>query len=176
MVSILKETMLIEAHINEIRVDQIYIKDSVKNYYAEVFQKYQVTKDEFEKSLEHYSAMPDTLHLIYSEVLDNLLAMEVELESVQINTEKIQPIGKNIVSKIIQNSPIHNLFLKDTISKNEIMDSIEVYFTLNDSLLKSNNTNLSSFKLSLNNIMHNQIIYSTLLIDLKKDTIPNKDQ
>jgi len=102
--------------------------------------------------------------------------MEVELESVQSNTEKIQPIGKNIVSKIIQNSPIHNLFLKDTISKNEIMDSIEVYFTLNDSLLKSNNTNLSSFKLSLNNIMHNQIIYSTLLIDLKKDTIPNKDQ
>lgn len=170
MVGLIKETMLIEAHLNEIRVDQIYIKDSADNYYAEVFERYNTNKEEFDRSMQFYAKQPELIDSMYSLVLDELLEMEVKLDAVQINTENIQPIGKNVVVEIIHQTPHEYLFFADSISKEEIRDSLSIYLEHSDSILRSRKTNLSSFMMSLNNIMHNEIIYSSLLTDLK-----NKD-
>ena len=170
MIGIIKETMLIEAHLNEIRVDQIYIKDSVDNYYAEVFEKYNTDKEIFDKSMQFYAKQPVILDSIYSKVLDELLEMEVKLEAVQLNTENIQPIGKHIVAEIIHNTPYEHLFFMDSISKSEIKDSLSKYLEFEDSSLVNHNTNLSSFMMSLNNIMHNPIIFTSLISNLNEKT------
>lgn len=167
MEGLIKETMLIEAHLNEIRVDQIYIKDSADNYYAEVFEKYHTNKEEFDRSMQHYAKQPVLLDSMYSNVLDELLEMEVKLDAVQISTENIQPIGKNIVAEIIHLTPHEHLFFIDTVSKTTIKDSLSKYLEHEDSILRSRKTNLSSFTMSLNNIMHNPVIYSSLIKDLK---------
>ena len=58
---IILELQLIEAHLNEVRVDQSVIRDSANNYFQEIFEKHDVSFADFHSTIDYYASQPEEL-------------------------------------------------------------------------------------------------------------------
>lgn len=76
MVSALVDLHLIEGA----KVGQKVMGDTVKinTYYAKMYQKYGVTRKQFEKSFKFYSEHPDDMNKMYQEVIERLNKIQQE--------------------------------------------------------------------------------------------------
>ncbi len=76
MVSALVDMHLIEGA----KVGQKIMGDTVKisTYYAKMYEKYGVTKKQFEKSFQFYSEHPDAMNKMYQEVIERLNKIQQE--------------------------------------------------------------------------------------------------
>ena len=155
-----------EAHLSEVRVDQVFIKDSAEYYYNEVFNRYTITIDQFEASIKYYTADAENLKKIYEHVLDHLSEMEADLGEIKEEKTVIVPINKNVFIDILSNDSISTLFLEDSLDLDKTKDSIFKHFIIHDSILKKYNTNLASFEQS-----YHQFTYTPLLFHTLKDSI-----
>lgn len=165
---VLLDMSLIEGHVNAVRINQAMVKDSISYFYNEIFNKHNITQDEFESTLDFYASEPILLKEIYEKVLETLSAQEAALAEVQIEQKVITPIGKHMLADIIVEAELHPLFLNDTADLNQIRDSIFKFMIFNDSVLEKNNINLESFQQSFNNITHKIPMYVSLKNDISE--------
>lgn len=144
---ILTEVQLIEAHMNEVRVNQIINRDSTYIFYNEIFQKHNITPKQFEEAIAYYSGIPDQFRLIYENVLEKLSIMEASLGDIETEEIPINQIGKTKMIEIISKEKIGELFLNDSILNQDIIrDSVFKYFQLNDTIFDKYHTNVESFQ------------------------------
>jgi hypothetical protein len=69
---VLLQAQLIEARVNhELMVDH-RVGSPVAKYYDELFQKEGVSREQFERTFDHYAARPEELRAIYEEVIAEL--------------------------------------------------------------------------------------------------------
>ncbi|MBW6478540.1 MAG: DUF4296 domain-containing protein [Bacteroidales bacterium] len=71
MVDLLTEVFLLEAHVSH-QQTMTNIRDSLTHLYGGLFQKYEVTADEFEKAFECYMLDRDLMNSVLDEVLSNI--------------------------------------------------------------------------------------------------------
>lgn len=71
MVDLLTEVFLLEAHVSHQQA-MTNIRDSLPHLYGGLFQKYEVTADEFEKAFECYMLDRDLMNSVLDEVLSNI--------------------------------------------------------------------------------------------------------
>ena len=71
-VSLMVDLHVLEAHFHRLYLrPQMYVA-SLDSSSRLLFDKYDVTKDEFNENLNYYSAMPDTIYTIYESALDTI--------------------------------------------------------------------------------------------------------
>jgi len=148
---ILIDAQLVESHARITRPQQPFIKDSIGNYYAEVFSKHGITEKEFSEYLSWYSAHPSEMDQSLQIALAELKSMEKELQDVVIVSEPINSISCAVVSDIIIKTPFYNTVVNDSLGHLQYYrDSLFFYLRDNDSILTESNTNFSSFVFSFN--------------------------
>ncbi len=107
MVSALMDMHLIEGA----KVGQKMMGDTVKinTYYAKLYQKYGVTKKQFEKSFQFYSEHPDAMNKMYQEVIERLNKIQKEPQRTPLieSTDSINdtppdtvPLGKSFMQSM----------------------------------------------------------------------------
>ncbi len=87
MIPLIVDLQLLEEHYHRLysRPDVYYIAlDSASGL---IFEEYDVTKDQFEESLMHYSTNTDTIYSIYEAALDTV--------NFRINSNAQSPSGQN---------------------------------------------------------------------------------
>jgi hypothetical protein len=160
---ILADAQLIEAQASIVRVNQPYFKDSVPNYYAALFEKYNVTSKDFYYSMKAYAYRPDELNAIYEQSIIYLRELETELADELIISKPIVNISRQQVGDIIMSTPFMNSIMDDSTGQLEIIqDSLFQFILDNDSLIKSFSTNAESFQYSFILNSHQPAMYLNL--------------
>ncbi len=142
------ELQLIEAHLNEVRVDQSVIRDSANNFFQEIFEKHGVSFEDFNNTINYYASQPEALKGIYDAVLELLSKMEVKLVDVKMDQDPISPLGKKQIVDVISHLPIAHIFKEPSYSSEQTKDSIFKYIAVNISLFDSLPYNIESFQKS----------------------------
>lgn len=164
---LLTDVQLLEGHLNTNRVNQVFVMDSSKNYYKEIFNRYNITQEEYKKNLKHYTARPKVLEGVYKSIEEKLVIQERLYKDVVIDQPAISPINKNQLVKIFVSDTIRAKIVLDTnYTYKEIKDSIFEYY--NDSILKAYNTNHLSFQQSYNVTTHTEALFNVFRLELRK--------
>jgi len=156
--NLMLDVQLIEGHLNTNRVNQVFVTDSAKHYYKEIFLKHGITLDLYKENMKYYTARPKLLEAIYIQVEKKLLDQEKQYADVLIDVPAISPISRPTLSKIIKEDTLaYQLIYDSTLSYVQLKDSIFSLF--NDSILKEYNTNVLSFQQSFNVSTHSKPMF-----------------
>jgi hypothetical protein len=142
------ELQLIEAHLNEVRVDQSVIRDSANNFFQEIFEKHGTSFEEFNSTMNYYASQPEKLQGIYDAVLESLSEMEVELVDVKMDQDAISPLGRKQIVDVISHLSIARIFKENSYSSDQTKDSLFKYIAANIYLFDSLPYNIESFQKS----------------------------
>ncbi len=90
--------LLTEFYLTEGSLDVMFIRDEQKKnlYYNSLFQKYHVTRRDFEKSAAYYAKDAKDLELIYEAVIDSLKSKELLVASNYYHPQEIEPTTKPV--------------------------------------------------------------------------------
>ena len=142
------ELQLIEAHLNEVRVDQSVIRDSANNFFQEIFEKHGASFEDFNSTMNYYASQPEELQGIYDAVLESLSEMEVELVDVKMDQDAISPLGRKQIVDVISHLSIARIFKENSYSSDQTKDSLFKYIAANIYLFDSLPYNIESFQKS----------------------------
>ncbi len=161
---ILAECQLVESQGTVLRVAQPYYKDSLYNYYASVFDKYQISPDDFYTSLKYYSKNPDVMKAIYLETYEILKTKIALYEDIEIPSKAIGPISSAVLAEIILDTPFYQSLLNDSTTLSPFLrDSIFNYLDSFPEISKENTTNNASAQFTFGIHQKNDIMYKQLL-------------
>jgi hypothetical protein len=169
------ELQLIEAHLNEVRVDQSVIRDSANNYFQEIFEKHGASFEGFHSTMSYYASQPEELQEIYDAVLESLSEMEVELVDVKMDQDAISPLGRKQIVDVISHLPIAQIFKEKSYSSDQTKDSLFKYIGENIYLFDSLPYNIESFQKSYMGLTFNAKRYLVFReeVTLMLDSIEN---
>ena len=156
---IILELQLIEAHLNEVRVDQSVIRDSANNFFQEIFEKHGTSFEDFKSTMNYYASQPEELQGIYDAVLESLSQMEVELVDVKMDQDAISPLGRKQIVDVISHLPIARIFKENSYSSDQTKDSLFKYIAANIYLFDSLPYNIESFQKSYMGLTFNHKRY-----------------
>lgn len=160
------DVQLVEGHLNVNRVNQVFLMDSSKNYYKEVFNRYAISFEDYKENIKYYTARPLVLEEVYKKVEEKLVIQERLYANVLIDQPAISPINRNQLLKVLLKDTAIAYYMLDTTVEYKIMkDSIFSFY--NDSLLKENNTNALSFQQSFNVMTHTKPMFRMFKNELK---------
>lgn len=74
---VITDIHIAEAEINLLAISDSTLKRSI--YFKQIFDKHQITKQQYEESLAFYIDHPETLNKIYEQVLNDLSKMQAEM-------------------------------------------------------------------------------------------------
>ena len=153
------EMQLVEAHLNEVRVDHMVIRDSANNYFQEVLDKHGKTFDEFNGTMSYYAAKPEELQGIYDKVLEALSEMEVDLIDVNMDQDAISPLGEKQIVSVVSHLPVSYMYRDTSLTSTQTQDSLFKYIAMNLSLFDSLPYNIESFQKSYIGLTFNKVRY-----------------
>jgi hypothetical protein len=81
MIDITTDIQLIEAALNYRRNIGLEIVESRDLYYSQLFEKYDITPEVYDRNVIHYNRTPERMEYIYNEVLARLEALQKEVSS-----------------------------------------------------------------------------------------------
>lgn len=163
---LLLDVQLIEGHLNVNRVNQVFVMDSAKNYYKEIFNRHGITLEDYKENMRYYTARPAVLEKVYQDVEERLVAQEALYTNVLIDQPAISPINRNqLIKVLLSDTGMVNYVLDTTVTYIVIKDSVFHYY--NDSILKQNNTNELSFQQSFNVMTHTKPMFRMFKNELK---------
>jgi len=165
---IVLEMQLIEAHLNEVRVDQSVIRDSANHFFQEVFENHNTSFENFNNTMKYYAARPGELQGIYDEVLETLSKMEVELVDVKMDQDAISPLGRDQMINVIAGLPLAPIFADSSFSSEQTKDSLFNYIAENPTLFDSLPYNIESFQKSYIGLTFNNIRYLSFREEVKQ--------
>jgi hypothetical protein len=164
---LMTDVQLLEGHLNTNRVNQVFIMDSSKNYYKEIFNRYEITPEIYKENLKYYTAKPKVLEAVYKNIEEKLVIQERVYKDVLIDQPAISPINKNQLIKILlKDSSTVNFVLDTNYQYLEIKDSLFAYY--NDSILKPFHTNHLSFQQSFNVTTHTAPLFKLFKQELQR--------
>jgi hypothetical protein len=164
--NLMVEIQLLEGHLNVNRVDQVFVMDSSKNYYKEIFKSNGISYEDYKENLKYYTARPALLEEVYTKVEEKLVLKERLYANVLIDQPAISPINRNQLIKIlVEDLAIVNLVMDTVMTYSAIKDSVFAYYS--DSILKDRNVNSLSFQQSFNVMTHTVPMFRVFKSELK---------
>ena len=163
---LMTDVQLLEGHLNTNRVNQVFIMDSAKNYYKEVFNRHNISFEDYKLNLKYYTARPNILGEVYKKIEERLVIQERLYKDVLIDQPAISPINRNQLLKIlVSNNGLAQMVLDTTYEYKLIKDSLFSYYS--DSLLEEHHTNTLSFQQSFNVSTHSKPLFRVFKSELK---------
>ncbi len=103
MAEILSEVQLVEAYLNQIPYSKRGKSDSDYVYYPMLFEKYQITKNDFLENLAYYSQDEETIKALYEQSIIRLnklkakdLEIRLEMKMDSIRQDSIQKVKAKV--------------------------------------------------------------------------------
>ncbi|MFP5471957.1 MAG: DUF4296 domain-containing protein [Bacteroidia bacterium] len=84
MSNIMLDVQLMESQIENERIMNPSVMDSVPNYYNSIFKKHNVTKNHYDSSLMFYAKNIDLLDSLYNNIFAELKEMEIQINSKEL--------------------------------------------------------------------------------------------
>jgi hypothetical protein len=81
MIEVLTAIQLIEGAISKKILDKNVTKKESPLYYQQAFDKYKITRQQFEESIAYYTENPEEMKAIYEKVLVELSKIKAELQN-----------------------------------------------------------------------------------------------
>lgn len=162
---LMTDVQLLEGHLNTNRVNQVFIMDSANNYYKEVFNRHNISFEDYKLNLKYYTARPNILAEVYKKIEERLVIQERLYKDVLIDQPAISPINRNQLLKIlVSNNGLAQMVLDTTCEYKTIKDSLFSYYS--DSLLEEHHTNTLSFQQSFNVSTHTKPLFGVFKNEL----------
>ena len=124
MSDVLLDVQLMKSHLSQERIIDPYILDSVNAFYNAVYQRYDITKADFDSSLSYYSNHIIMLDSIYDKVFADLKKMELELKNVKYNAPNIKYLTREKLISTLQTLRFSDYLLQDSITFISARDSL----------------------------------------------------
>ena len=86
MISVLTDIQLIEGAVSKKLIDRSINNKESTRYYAKTFEKHDITRQQFDESLNFYTENPKDLQKIYEKVLVELSKIKAELQNAKKRT------------------------------------------------------------------------------------------
>jgi hypothetical protein len=164
--NLMTDVQLLEGHLNTNRVNQVFIMDSSKKYYKEIFNAHGITFEEYKQNLKYYTAHPKVLEEVYNKVEEHLVIQERLYKDILIDQPAISPINRSQLLKIIVSETLLTKLVLDTSFQYKVnKDSLFGFYS--DSLLKEHHTNVLSFQQSFNVSTHTIPLFNVFRNELK---------
>lgn len=106
---------LVEAHLAELRLLGLLVKDSTTLHTNSAFSKNGVTQNQFKRSIEYYAYQDQGLDTIYNRADRIIIAMNNELKDVHYKEERLTQLNRQTVKEILLNEKLSDLLKNDTI-------------------------------------------------------------
>lgn len=87
-VDVLTDLHLIDGITNDMRYYRKYNPNDSIDLYTAIFEKHQITKEKYKRTLDEYSKHPNLLDKVYDEVLMNLNQMEDAIDQEEMAKRK----------------------------------------------------------------------------------------
>lgn len=172
---ILAECQLAEAQLTVARVLQPIYKDSILNYYAGIFDTYNISTSQFKESLKFYTKDPIKMDTIYANVLQILQKKSDDLGPIEIPKNNLSAISRVQLGDIIHQTPFADSILLDSnYNTTQIRESLMAYIDSNLYLIDTVKINRPSFEFSFVINSSNKIMYNELqdyLLTLKNKEV-----
>ncbi len=168
------DIQLLEAALERKKIIDTLYKENAASYYHNIFNTYQVTESSFEKSLNYYTQLPDTIAKINEDALNKILEIESQLK-------KTANINKNIIDepifvRIMAQKPEFERFFSDTLNEEKANEFIKGVVG-NDPVLMRYKISLTEFKESFFKYMSAQNYKATISkIKEEKLTFEKKEE
>lgn len=177
-VKVFAEAQLIESHIAVLRIYQPYYKDSVDHYFNGLFEKYQITTEQFYYSLKEYSKDPVEMDQLVTEAINLLKDMEKELGDVQVPNQSLNSLSRQQIGDIVFETPISDQVIEgDPVLAGYLQDSLFIYLDSFPDLVTSQGYSMESVRFSF--VMHtsSKMMFNQLQNYLKgkKEKIKNQE-
>ncbi len=165
-IKLMTDVQLIEGHLNDNSVNQVFIMDSAENYYKEIFDRYGITEKEYRDNLKYYSAHPKLLEEVYIQVEENLVLKDRDYVNITDTLPAIVPLNRiKLMHLLIEDTLVAGIILNDNLSYTQIKDS--VFQCVKDTLLKQFGTDSLSFRQSFNISTHTKPMFNLFKNELK---------
>lgn len=77
MIEVMTDVQLAEAA-KDVAMSEDKTKNTIQEYYAFIFNKHRITKEQFQKSFDFYKTHPELMEEIYSEVINRLSELQAK--------------------------------------------------------------------------------------------------
>ena len=81
MIEVLADFRLVEGTVRQMAGYGKDTKELAKYYYDKVFEKHQITLEQFQQNMEYYSQQPEVMYEISSEVVNRLTEMYTDVST-----------------------------------------------------------------------------------------------
>ncbi|MCB9197920.1 MAG: DUF4296 domain-containing protein [Flavobacteriales bacterium] len=163
LAEIMAEAQLIESHGTVLRTMQPYYKDSLMNYYEGLYQKYDITEDDFLYSIKEYSKSPKEMDLIINDALAILKQKEIDLGNVELPKQSLNALSRQQIGDIIYETPLKTMMIEaDPILAEFIRDSLFHYLDSFPEIVTDKGYEMESVRFTFvlntsNSMMFNQL-------------------
>ncbi|MFT7613848.1 MAG: hypothetical protein ACI9J3_002828 [Parvicellaceae bacterium] len=151
MIDVVVDLNLVEAQVSEVQLLQKVIKDSVHEYYGQLFHKHNISREQLNSSLDYYTTQGSQMDSIYGKAFGKLAFLESKLSNVDISQDELTHIPAEKMVALLEDTNLCKMVINADVSFQTKYDSILSYYRINRSLLDSADVNFRQFGASLKN-------------------------
>lgn len=167
MTEVLKDIHLTQSHIDNERLHNPYIMDSVSDYYQSVYSKHNISKQVYDSSVRFYSLNVILMDSIYNTIFTDLKLEELALKDVKYNTPNVTYLSRETLIKQLDQLELSNYLVVDSINFVMARDSLFRYVKSQKEEFESLNFNPSQIKNSFGIYANSDKRFKAFQIDLK---------
>lgn len=168
MTEVLRDVQLMQSHVDQERLVDPYILDSTGAYYNAVYQKYNISKAEFDSSMSFYSKEPALLDSIYNRMFAQLQEMDLDLENVKYDAPKTTYLSREELIDALKQLRFKNYLLQDSVNFINARDSLDRFLKTHRKQLDSTRYNPAQIRNSFGVYANSEKRIKQLKEDLKK--------
>jgi len=151
MIDVVVDLNIVEAQISEVQLLQKVIKDSVHEYYGQLFHKYDISREQLNSSLDYYTTQGSKMDSIYGRAFAKLAFLESKLSNVDLSQDELTHIPAEKMVELLEDTCLSKMVINGNVKFEVKYDSILSYYRINKHLLDSVDVNFRQFGASLKN-------------------------
>ena len=154
--NIIYDISLLEGHMASYNLNQEVFKDSSRQMYQAIFDKYKINKEDFKENNDYY-LLTEEYQAISNKVLERIKIEELKYKDVKPFTT----ISFVQFNQLLEKDNFVEFFKKDTMfSYQKKIDSVLNFYRKNSHQLASLNIDSLNFELNIKNIRRNKKFYN----------------
>lgn len=168
MSDIMLDVQLMESQVENQRLADPSIMDSIGKFYAAVFQKHNVQKVQYDSSLVFYAKHFRLLDSLYNNVFTKLHDLELEMKDIEFEANEVKYLTRDELLEALQKTKFSEYLKQDNINFIDARDSLKRFTASHQDLLDSLKISAISFKNSFNLYCNSQNKFRQLTAMMKE--------
>ena len=153
MSKVLLDLQLMKSHLDQERVIDPFVLDSINAYYNSIYTKHDVSKAKFDSSLHFYSINTVLLDSIYNRVFAELKTLELELKDIKYDLPNLKYLTREELISNLKKLNIRYFIAKKDVNFITAKDSLDLF-------IGSNKKELEKLKITPSQLKNSFAVYA----------------